>query len=243
MANTTATATQKKTNVSSLTWLGFAVALIILLILPQLIKSIYWIQLLNLSMIFGICCLGLNFVLGYAGQMSLGQAAFWGIGAYTSALLTTKYLPMIGIPVSLGPWGRAGRSDHRLRYLRCYPGLSNAETRRALSRDGHDWVWIHHPAFLDQRTESHRRIRWHPGDSLVQSVRVCLQERASGVLSDPRHYGSIVLRGLPDHRITNRTRVQVDQRERNGRGSIGCEHNRLQDSRILPRRRLRWDRG
>jgi len=104
VATTTATVTQKKTNVSSLTWIGLAVALIILLILPQLIKSVYWIQLLNLSMIFGICCLGLNFVLGYAGQMSLGQAAFWGIGAYTSALLTTKYLPMIGIPTSVGPW-------------------------------------------------------------------------------------------------------------------------------------------
>jgi len=101
VATTTATVTQKKTNVSSLTWIGLAVALIILLILPQLIKSVYWIQLLNLSMIFGICCLGLNFVLGYAGQMSLGQAAFWGIGAYTSALLTTKYLPMIGIPTAV----------------------------------------------------------------------------------------------------------------------------------------------
>jgi len=104
VATTTATVTQKKTISSSLTWIGLAVAVVILLIAPQLIKSLYWIQLLNLSMIFGICCLGLNFVLGYAGQMSLGQAAFWGIGAYTSALLTTKYLPMIGIPTSVGPW-------------------------------------------------------------------------------------------------------------------------------------------
>ena len=104
-STTTATTTaQKKTNISPLAWIGLAVLLVILLAIPQIIKSVYWIQLLNLSMIFGLCALGLNFVLGYAGQISLAQAAFWGIGAYTSTLLSTRFLPAIGIPPSVGVW-------------------------------------------------------------------------------------------------------------------------------------------
>lgn len=66
-------------------------------VFPQVMTSNYWLNLLNLAMSFGIACLGLNIVLGYTGQLSLAQAAFWGVGAYTSAILTTK----LGIPV----WG------------------------------------------------------------------------------------------------------------------------------------------
>jgi branched-chain amino acid transport system permease protein len=39
--------------------------------------------------ILTIVVVGLNLLMGYAGQISLGQAAFYGIGAYTSAILTT----------------------------------------------------------------------------------------------------------------------------------------------------------
>ena len=40
--------------------------------------------------IFAVLALSLNLLLGYTGQLSLGHAAFFGIGAYTSALLTLK---------------------------------------------------------------------------------------------------------------------------------------------------------
>jgi branched-chain amino acid transport system permease protein len=63
--------------------------------LPSVLHSSYWMNLVNLSISFSIACLGLNIVLGYAGQLSLAQAAFWGVGAYTSALLTTR----LGMPV------------------------------------------------------------------------------------------------------------------------------------------------
>ena len=36
---------------------------------------------------------GLNIIVGYAGQISLGHAAFFGIGAYTAAILATKAWP------------------------------------------------------------------------------------------------------------------------------------------------------
>ncbi len=48
----------------------------------------YWQQIICLAGIMTISALGLNLIYGYAGQFSLGHAAFYGIGAYTAALLT-----------------------------------------------------------------------------------------------------------------------------------------------------------
>ncbi|HSB78022.1 MAG TPA: branched-chain amino acid ABC transporter ATP-binding protein/permease [Candidatus Methylomirabilis sp.] len=67
------------------------------LVFPWMVSSSYWLNLVNLAIGFSVACLGLNIVLGYTGQLSLAQAAFWGVGAYTSALLTTR----LGVPV----WG------------------------------------------------------------------------------------------------------------------------------------------
>jgi len=52
--------------------------------------SSYWLGLLNFIAITAIVVLGLQIVTGYCGQVSLGQAAIMGVGAYTSAVLTTK---------------------------------------------------------------------------------------------------------------------------------------------------------
>jgi ABC-type branched-subunit amino acid transport system ATPase component/ABC-type branched-subunit amino acid transport system permease subunit len=75
-----------------------AVLVVVVLLLPRFITSSYWLNLINLAMSFSIACLGLNIVLGYTGQLSLAQAAFWGVGAYTSAILTTQ----LGLPVWAG---------------------------------------------------------------------------------------------------------------------------------------------
>ncbi|HEX3048017.1 MAG TPA: branched-chain amino acid ABC transporter permease [Bacillota bacterium] len=63
----------------------------LLLALPWLLPNRY---LLNIALLIGIYCLiviGLNLLIGYAGQISLGHAAFYGLGAYTAAILTTQY--------------------------------------------------------------------------------------------------------------------------------------------------------
>ena len=52
--------------------------------------SDYSITILSFIAIQAIVACGLNVIVGYAGQISLGHAAFFGIGAYASALLTTK---------------------------------------------------------------------------------------------------------------------------------------------------------
>jgi branched-chain amino acid transport system permease protein len=63
---------------------------IVLAILPSLIRSNYWIGTVNLAIIYSITVLGLNIILGLTGQLNIAQAAFWGIGAYTAALLNTR---------------------------------------------------------------------------------------------------------------------------------------------------------
>ena len=52
--------------------------------------SSYLITILTIIAIHAIVVCGLNVIVGYAGQISLGHAAFFGIGAYAAALLATK---------------------------------------------------------------------------------------------------------------------------------------------------------
>ncbi len=67
----------------------------VLAVLPAFTHSDYLLTLANLAGIYAIAVMGLGILLGFAGQMSLGQAAFFGIGAYTSAWITTH----LGWPV------------------------------------------------------------------------------------------------------------------------------------------------
>lgn len=56
-----------------------------------------------------LLALGLNLLIGYAGQVSLGHAAFFGMGAYTSAILTVRPVPQESIPgLALGIGVMAG---------------------------------------------------------------------------------------------------------------------------------------
>lgn len=56
----------------------------------------YWIRLMNAALISSAAVLGLNFVLGYTGQISLMHASVAGIGAYAVAISTVKF--------GLNPW-------------------------------------------------------------------------------------------------------------------------------------------
>jgi branched-chain amino acid transport system permease protein len=69
-------------------WRIFALgAVLVLLALAPLALKNYGIYLLTLWCIYVIAGMGLNLTVGYAGQMSIGHAAFLGIGAYTAAIL------------------------------------------------------------------------------------------------------------------------------------------------------------
>jgi len=73
--------------------LGIA-AVVLLAVAPYGLKP-YGVYLLSLWAVTTIAAIGLNLTLGYAGQISLAQGAFVGIGAYTAALLTTQGWPLV----------------------------------------------------------------------------------------------------------------------------------------------------
>ncbi|MEP7063098.1 MAG: branched-chain amino acid ABC transporter ATP-binding protein/permease [Betaproteobacteria bacterium] len=63
----------------------------------------FWVTLANYIGLYSIVALGLVLLTGVAGQTSFGQAAFVGLGAYTSAFLTTRYAisPWVTLPAGL----------------------------------------------------------------------------------------------------------------------------------------------
>jgi branched-chain amino acid transport system permease protein len=69
--------------------IGLLVLLALYAILPLFLKS-YGVYLMTLLCVYLMAAFGLNLIVGYAGQMSIGQAAFYGIGAYIAGILMTK---------------------------------------------------------------------------------------------------------------------------------------------------------
>src|SRR5205085_783605 len=64
--------------------------------------SAYIIHLIIIIGIYAILALSLNLIMGYAGLFSLSHAAFFGIGAYTTAILTTRYQTNFFIAAAVG---------------------------------------------------------------------------------------------------------------------------------------------
>jgi branched-chain amino acid transport system permease protein len=63
-----------------------AATIVVALVIPFVLKSFFVFQ-LTLVMVYGLAILGLNLLTGFNGQFSLGHSAFYGIGAYTAAIL------------------------------------------------------------------------------------------------------------------------------------------------------------
>ena len=81
---------------------GFAAVVVLLAIVP-LTTPPFWVTLSNYIGLYSIVALGLVLLTGVAGQTSFGQAAFVGLGAYTTAYLTTRYgtSPWLTLPIGL----------------------------------------------------------------------------------------------------------------------------------------------
>jgi branched-chain amino acid transport system permease protein len=58
---------------------------------PLTVSDPYYLTILIFIGIYAIATMGLNLLMGYAGQISLGHAAFFALGAYVPAILTTRY--------------------------------------------------------------------------------------------------------------------------------------------------------
>ncbi len=68
----------------------------IIMALGLFIENTYYLQIMTFIGINTLLALGLNMLMGYAGQVSLGHAAFYGIGAYTTAILSGTH--------GISPW-------------------------------------------------------------------------------------------------------------------------------------------
>jgi branched-chain amino acid transport system permease protein len=66
-----------------------ALSLVGLVSLMPLVLNPYWVFVLGYGLTLAIACLGVNLLLGHTGLLSLGHAAYFGIGAYTGAFLFT----------------------------------------------------------------------------------------------------------------------------------------------------------
>ena len=81
-----------------------ALALLTLILLPSFIET-YQLQLLIYGLVAAIAALGFNLLLGYTGLLSFGHSAYFGVGAYTVALIVEQLGPhsmefyiLLGIP-------------------------------------------------------------------------------------------------------------------------------------------------
>lgn len=86
----------KLQGVQKTNWIGVGIFVLLVLIFPFVVSASFYITQITFVGIYVIIAIGLGLLMGYAGQISLGQAAFYGLGAYTTAVLTTTY--------GLSPW-------------------------------------------------------------------------------------------------------------------------------------------
>ncbi|AEH44133.1 inner-membrane translocator [Thermodesulfatator indicus DSM 15286] len=82
-------------------YLALIIFALTILVVGFLNQNDYYFNVLNILFLKGLIVIGLSLLMGYAGQVSLGHAAFYGLGAYTSGILTTKFgwscLPALGM--------------------------------------------------------------------------------------------------------------------------------------------------
>jgi branched-chain amino acid transport system permease protein len=83
---------------------GWAALFVALALLPAFVPIPYYLHLVVVIGIYAIVLLGMDVLLGYTGQVSLGHAAFFGVGAYTAGLLTTQagWPFWLAVPMAIG---------------------------------------------------------------------------------------------------------------------------------------------
>lgn len=75
-----------------------------IVLIPIVFSSPYHLRVMNFAGLFCLVCIGLSLLLGYTGQISIGQAGFFAIGAYSSGILTAHFgcNAALGFCVGLG---------------------------------------------------------------------------------------------------------------------------------------------
>ena len=120
------------------------------------------VYLLTLTCVYLMATFGLNLTVGYAGQMSLGQAAFFGIGAYHAAIVLKMGWPIfVVLPIA----------GDRVLCHRSGPGLPGAARPAPLPRVRDTGLQRPRVPRHAQRGEDHRRHVRHLRHSAAVAVR------------------------------------------------------------------------
>ncbi|HLI27270.1 MAG TPA: hypothetical protein VKZ60_09375, partial [Chloroflexota bacterium] len=77
-------------------WVVPAAVLGLLVVAPFALPT-YWLKLLTEVLILGIFAMSLDLILGYTGLVSFGHAAFFGLGAYTTGILSVRLTNHAGV--------------------------------------------------------------------------------------------------------------------------------------------------
>src|SRR5690349_12998695 len=87
---------------------NFAILGVVLMCFAPQLLSEYWLSQLIMIGIYGIAALGLNILVGFTGQISIGHAAFFLFGAFTSAYINNTFhipvffaIPLAGVVTAL----------------------------------------------------------------------------------------------------------------------------------------------
>jgi branched-chain amino acid transport system permease protein len=78
--------------------IGILAALVALIVLGLVLQQTFWVRVITLALLFSAVAQSWNLMAGYAGQWSLAQLAFFGVGAYAAGILQQTF----GIPLLLG---------------------------------------------------------------------------------------------------------------------------------------------
>lgn len=148
------------------------IVLIFYLIFPLLANE----YLLNLAGLIAIACIGavgLNILTGFTGQISIGHAAFMMVGAYTAAILNTRYgvgfvlcLPAAGIMAALvGSF--FGTPSLRIKGL--YLAISTLAAQFIIEWVINHWKWVSGGAFSSIITKKPEIFGWIPAAALKEA--------------------------------------------------------------------------
>ena len=110
---------------------------VVIALIPLFISNTYYIQVLIFIGLYSILALSLNLLNGYVGLLSIGHAAFYGVGAYASAKLVME----VGIPFPLAMLG-AGIVAGAFGYLIAKPTLRLSGIYMTLATLGFNMIFF-----------------------------------------------------------------------------------------------------
>ncbi len=186
--------------------------------------SKYYLLLAFDALLFGAVAMSLDLLIGYTGLVSFGHAAFFGLGAYSAAVLLERGVTSLWLSLGAIPGGRRPvRAPGEL--LRHHaPGHLLRPADPHLRRGGLHRLPLH--ADL-------RRLRRHPGAARAEPPARRARRHAGAELLPGRGLPVLRLSRVPDARLVPlRPRAGRDPRERGPRALPRLRRAALQDGRV-----------